>query len=495
MVDSKISNTLIYNEIENKDLFDLARQKFIHNIDNIYYSVYLDDDYYNKQLNENTNVNVQRFILDLQSYEADLINNNYEPLEFESTGLIFTKKNVAGIYKFNLCENSFFDIFIAERLPNASTPRIHVQIRSFLLWSSYQDECSSLDYTYEKLIQVLNKYNLKVKKIDENRIDYAFHTNCIRDINKYFSTEFIEKHLKSSLTKGCQIFDLERNCINYNYLSLGMRSSNSIFYRTYYKVYEILDKSKKYYFFDVWRDEGLISNYDYKIYNLMANNYIRDNFYLTMFNALFDFYNLYGKSCDVKNYLDSLKNNDDLEIYKKLKLISKVLPLPTPIINIEFQTMRRFYAPGCDFINSLCCVGKYSDLLHLYKILQNREYFINYFTKNTVYYDCYFWKRLRSLKFKNSLSLNNKKYKRKYKKSDTEFNAMIINKLSKFYKSLADVNLELNNLDTNFYDDISSLLNTYNDNHFLNYSFYKDKRKKKKSAASPICELPNNNNN
>ena len=97
-----------------------------------------------------------------------------------------------------------YDIFISSYLPNEKTPRIHVQIRSRLL--VLRGEENAIMDTFEKVQEILEIYGLSISMIQENRIDYAYHTNMVQNANAFFKDEMLEKHLSTVFRKGQKVF-------------------------------------------------------------------------------------------------------------------------------------------------------------------------------------------------------------------------------------------------------------------------------------------------
>ena len=190
-----------------------------------------------------------------------------------------------------------------------------------------------------------------------------------------------------------------------------------------------------------------------------------------------------------------LKNESEIKIDDLRKIFKGVLPEPTLIMNIEFQTQRKFYKSSDKFIEFLPFRSDISinELVRLFQIIDNRKIFLDYLTSTTVafkkdgqYMD--FWKRLRACKVDKVLNI---KLKREYVKN---INVDLIKKRLK--SNLATLSLYTGNDDTDINDDMSLLLCILNDNDMkvdenglIKYDdeeYIRIKDKKKKALKSII---------
>ena len=69
--------------------------------------------------------------------------------------------------------------------------------------------------------------------------------------------------MKTSFRIGQKVFRFYQGEITNEYLALGNRKSNNIFFRSYNKTREVCEMKYKDFFFDIWKENGLISEYDY----------------------------------------------------------------------------------------------------------------------------------------------------------------------------------------------------------------------------------------
>lgn len=356
-----VKRTEVFSEFspeEQKKFFDMKAMKTAHHIDTFYYSVTLNEE---KVLEGNFDCpEVLRLIRDLETEKQVKRNNPEEDIRFHGLSLVFANYEN---YGYCLSENEMYDIFIAGYLPNYDTPRIMVQLRTraLILLGVEQAIVTSLD----KLEDILLTYGLEIKEIKENRIDYAYHSNSVQSPDVFFDDENLKKHLLSNMRDGMKHFNPQT--WEYNYLALGNRRSNSIFCRVYNKTKEVVEEGYKSFFFDRWREEGLISEYDKWC---LEYAFIRKSYNVGIAVARIEWYLQFGKNPDIKKQLNQILENYDIktsnvkQIYKyidngkgekvktkisqdqlcgELKEIDRLLPPVTVILNFEYQTKRYFY--------------------------------------------------------------------------------------------------------------------------------------------------------
>ena len=452
MIRVDIKRSKIYNEIDDSKkvyYFDCKQKQYLHNIDTFYYSVYLK--------NDSNDLDYGSLFSNLKKLKDIAIVSN-EIQEYK--GLQVRKGSYAMVYNYRLSEPDYYDIFIADYLPNNSTPRIVVQLRSFALWQLGDRE--SIINSFDKVLEILNGI-AEIDKVLENRIDYAYHTNSIQNPYKFFSDVNLDKYLKTTLEHYVKRGDITKSGFTLDYFGLGKLKSNNVFIRNYNKAKEVIELNYKQFFFDTWFQNGLISRYDKYCYEYA---YVKKN-YNAIDEARLLFYLEYGTDVigidDIKYIL-----NDPTARHKDIKYLADCLtPAVTTIMNIEFMTKRKFYYYADAQINSFSAYSLFDNynLLRLFKVIDNREVFIDYITSNTVsfqssdgeYLD--FWKRLRSLKIYTGHHKNNGKYKRI--RND---NLDAKRKFNQTLNNIAVNSLYNNKVDTSLDEDLSFLLSEINDN-------------------------------
>lgn len=395
-----VINSKIFSEFspdEQKKFFGVKEKKISHHVDTFYYSISLEGDKV-----DNDNPHLQLLISKLKRAKE---------LKLSKPGvdLVFCGLDVSAvcfsIYQYHLQLNECYDVFFADNIPTDATPRVCVQLRSRYIVQEGISE--AIVQSYNAVKKILDEYHLKVDIVQENRIDYAFHTNIIQSSKEYLSDEYLTAHLKTKLKDGQKWF--KTRDMSVDTISFGNRASNNVFVRIYNKAREVIEKNYKSFFLDRWKEAGLISEFDYFVYSYA---YSTRSYVVGVLVGRINWYIKYGKNEERKKELTELiktchiKADNASEIEKKLK---GLLPYPTMIFNIEFQTKRRFYSTCNNFINAH--VFRYKgipELARLYKLLYLRKQFLNYLTTTTLAFVdnkgkkdeelTHWWKRIHSLK-------------------------------------------------------------------------------------------------
>ena len=364
MIPKYVTRAKIFGEFSPEDqaeYFSLTEKKVLAHLDNLYYTVFIygdkpsiAEDVKNKvgfpddSLIEEPEPSYQTEIEEVPGRVERLI-DKLEELHEQKSGaydqqivfqdLDYYHSNHA-IYKHRLSCQENYDIFIASYLPNDDTPRIEVQIRTRSLVLLGIDE--ALRASFEKVVQILRSYDLKVITTRENRLDYAFHTNIIQNPIEYFSDDDLLDHTVSTMRNGQKVFDLGKE-IDLSYFALGNRKSNNVFFRAYNKSREVCEMGYKSFFIDRWRENGLISLYDYEVYSLA---YESKSYTVGLLIGRIKWYLAHGKNSHLKAELHQLlktcyeKNSNTDAIRQKIK---GLLPEVTVVCNVEFETKRKFY--------------------------------------------------------------------------------------------------------------------------------------------------------
>nr|MBF9870746.1 hypothetical protein [Clostridioides difficile] len=371
-------------------------------------------------------------------------------------------------YAYRLSYRDCFDIYITSHIANNNTPRILVQIRSFYLWTHGVDE--SINYSFSVVVELLSQFNLVVSHIQENRIDYCYHTNSIQNPSIFFSLEKIKSTLKTSFLKYKLMGDIFDCGYTVDYLSLGSQKANNLFFRIYNKTREVVEMGYKSFFFDIWYEQGLISFYDKFC---LEYAYCSCNYDLIYEGAL-KFYLKFGYDDFIKKDITSLfSSNYSLKDVKSL--FDTFMPSVTVVLNIEFETKRKYYQKFKD-ISILPSRCEDDRLSRIYKIIDNRKIFLDILTSDVVRFEkngklMDFWKRLVNLKIS---SLSHDSIKATYN------NNLDLDKVrSRVLNSIASYSIYNNNFSTDLDDDIMNLLSSINDNTFSDEYNYKKNKKYK----------------
>lgn len=469
MIRIDIKRTQLYNEFSPgvaEKHFGNKRSQFLHNIDTLYYGVFFKND-------SNDNFVLDTFFTELDDLKV-LVKTKDRKVKDDITyqDLVVRLGSYAMVYNYRLSEPDLFDIFISDYLPNINTPRVVVQLRSYGLWVYGVEDL--IKKSYEAVLKLFESFDMKILRTVENRIDYAYHTNSIQNPYKFFSDKNLDRYLKTTLTKYYKIGDIRKSGFTLDYFALGQLKSNNIFNRNYNKVKEVIELNYKAFFFDIWHKNGLITEYDKYCFEYA---YLKKSYY-AIDEARLLFYLEYGNDIRSKKEIQLLLQNETTR-HEDIKLLADILtPATTIILNIEFQTKRKFYYYADSQIELLSCYTEldHDPLKRLFKIIDNRQIFLDYLTSTTVafvnekgnYLD--FWKRLRSLKLDNIHKVCNK-YSRDY-----STNIDLQKQLSRTLNTIATTSLYRNNIDGNFMDDISDLLCTLNDNDVIYDLAFYDKK-------------------
>lgn len=456
-----IKRTVFYNELD-KDIsnnyFGYSDKKFYENVDTFYYNVFIDND------DKSISSYLEGFF-----NELDILKENYKhdrEVIQEFKGLQVMLGTYGQIYSYRLSEPERYDIFMSDYLPNKGTARIVVQLRSNALWM--EDFHSLVSESFQKVKELFSEYKFGFNRVLENRIDYAFHTNLIQNPTDFFS----DKNLNNSLETSLSIYHKVGNVIKQkvgddnngrltiDYLSLGQRKSNCLFFRSYNKTREVIEQNYKSFFIEFWYKNKMISFYDKYCYEYA---YLKKS-YNAIDTARLKFYLEYGLNPYIKSDINELFRSAS-STHEDIKyLADKICPKVTLILNIEYQTKRKFYYSFGESLNILPCSIQ-SELKRLFMIYENRKIFIDYLTSKTVAFvdkkkDDYraFWKRLRGLKLKDCNKVDGE-YLRQYG-SNLDFNKI----KKRFINTVATTSIYNDSSKSDFVEDLSSLLGCLNDN-------------------------------
>ena len=488
MIPKEIKASPIFGEFtpeEQDRYFDLRREKVCAHVDTFYYTVSLFND------GNDPPAGVVELLEDLQDEKFKTSESEFYGLSMQKTKFVH--------YEFCLRREEEFDIFIASFLPNIFTPRIVVQLRSRLLVQA--GTCQAICKSFSYLETILKAYGLQVSEIKENRIDYAYHTNIVQNPYKFFNDRRLLGHLKSKLRIYHKVGEIGGSSIDIDYISFGNRKSNDIFVRIYNKSREVIEKNYKAFFIDKWLRDKLINSYDHYVY---TKAYELKSYVTGILIGRLEWYLEYGSNESIKDELRAARDSSYIRSDNTDELrekVDKYLPPVTLIMNIEYQTKRRFYSTLNDWLEMYQqpyfengeFMGFYEKgeipLFRLFSILGQRADICNYLTTTTLSFVdkkgtkeeklMYFWRRI------------NECYIEEYDKRiidlwrSHEHHADIEKTKRKVYGTVASISILQNNgfKNTTFMEDVSDVLCTLNDNHF--YGFAPDPDTGKVPTAEP----------
>ena len=411
MVDKRtISNCSIYEELGEKDLdywFDFKKSKFLHNIDTFYYSVKFYNDF-TADSADPTVLEVRKFFACRQEKLASDASIDFLPVDFGGMLLNLRKCTFARMYSVCLEHPEWFDVFLATSVPRGSdggdslTCEVVVQIRSYMLWMYGVNEAFERSYEYVKAIA--DYFRLQVAFVQENRIDFCWHSNYLSNPERFFrDTNFYKMRVDRFDGSISHTAKVGSSGFEVDYVAMGKRS-DKVFIRIYLKSKEVIQQGYKGWFLYMWLFHGLINRYDLYVYE---ECYKRKSWkYLNM--ARVSFYLEHGSDPAAKHTCRKLVDGSlTMEEDVLQRFADSLTPKVNLVMNVEYQTMRRHtksyqLVPYHD--NSSKTVAK-----RIYDYLDNRRAIVDYLTfhvfrlvepegdVNKSRRDlCSFWRALRS---------------------------------------------------------------------------------------------------
>ncbi|MBE6660564.1 MAG: hypothetical protein E7605_04085 [Ruminococcaceae bacterium] len=483
MVTKFFRRSPIYSEFtpeEQERYFSQTDRKVTNHVDTLYYSCTIYGD-----SNENEGVQAMLDQLKvLKDRKAGCYANEVDffGLSVECTRFVH--------YEYCLRLNETFDIFISSTLPNVFTPRVVVQLRtrSLVLDGVNQAICKSFRYVEA----ILGEFGLEVGEVKENRIDYAYHTNLIQNPTRYFNDDILLSKLKTKLRKYQKVGEIGKT-VDIDYLSFGMRNSNNIFVRIYNKSREVIEKNYKSFFIEKWRADKLISEYDYYVYQ---RAYAYNSYVTGMLIGRIDWYLEFGKNEEIKQELIKVRsscfeNSDNVDHLREV--VDGLLPPVTLILNIEYQTKRKFYTSLDEWIKQFGIaiknefgvteISKPGQLVleRLHLIYNLRSEICDYLTSECLCFvdekgtkeETYtaWWKRIRESRIEEYTPEFLALFRTHERHTDIEKSKR---RLCGAVAQLSILKKNALNVKTNFVEDISDVLCVLNDNDF--YGFAADPR-------------------
>lgn len=327
--------------------FGISVNKSLHHIDTLYYSVFINEpeEVIRLQNEDALPENLLCFIQMLRDMKAYLRAN---PMAAVDMGELEGVVKSFSLYEFCVSRNECFDIFISSYLPNPETPRIVVQLRSRYLVLTGVKQAIEESFAYLK--EFLAPFGLFPVCVRENRIDYAFHTNLIQNPYKFFSDDHLMRHLKSNLRTYAKFGRISDHGIELETLNLGNRKSNNVYFRGYNKCQEIIRMNYKAFFFQRWYDNGLISEFDKYVYEIA---YEMRSYRTGCLVGRLRWYLEFGTDKELKEQCRMLLESDHIRSDNTehlSKSLHNIIPEPTLIFNIEYQTKRKFYTTCAEWL-------------------------------------------------------------------------------------------------------------------------------------------------
>ena len=392
MISYRAKKSLLYKEFDSDNrikYFDYKNRSFLHNIDTLYYVVKLDCDW----RNDVEALCFREVLYDFQQIalnESDVLevfteeHKNEYGLDMETDQWTMNGVAASKIYRLDLQQADKFAVFIAASTPNEYTPEIIVQLRSQYLWL-LGDRQAVLE-SYKQLQSLLSAFGLKVKEVRENRIDYAYHTNYIQDPTNYFKHQNINKMQHSRFSRGSIEFSFRNQFeVETDYLTLGRKKSNNLFFRIYDKTKEVIQQGYKQFFIELWHEQGLISTFDkFCIERAFLNPSAHNYKYLDV--ARLEFYLEHGIDPEHKKEIEYLLSQKSKDYDAIIELADLLTPPVTKILNVEMETKRKFYSTldrAIDTVLQVTSQDVPTQLLRMFRILDNKKAFHDFITRKT----------------------------------------------------------------------------------------------------------------
>lgn len=477
MILDDVKKTLIFKDSTddfNAEYFSIKKNKFLTNIDTFYYSIYLKLD------NENLSFfqNMIKY-LDNVKENFQFLNNDLKEVKI-SGNLVYRGKSF-GAYSVGFEVDNKFVVFFMRSFIDG-VPQAIVQLRSEYLWSNDYKYC--IQESMEEIESFISYYSLDVDRVVENRLDFAYHTNYISDMDKFFTSEMLSKNMVSRFRRWSKEGIFDDGDLVCDYISFGRRKSNDVFVRIYNKVQEVISLKHKSFFLKLWLENGLISQYDFWIYErcFIDQSYSRVDFY-----RLF-FYYTFGKDKFFKNQaFQMLSNFDNTDKCKIKSLVNQLTPVPTLIVNFEFQMKRKFTSDLKFSTNTFY----HSCLERVFVVIDNISNIHNFITHSVVrFVDCsstrkkncknmYWWDLLR-----DSVKFTGFKLVREY---EVNLEKKVLK--NKIVKNIASYSAYSGDLDKTIVEIIENLISEMNENDLDNFEDYRKKRFLQVKDFIRSCEI------
>lgn len=412
MIDKSRYECKIIKELNDDDLsyyFDFKQKKFLHNIDTFYYSVKFKNDFRYESKDKSV-LRLRKYFTN--KYDALQRMDDTDELYIPQLGKCLVLKKVTFSRFYNVCLSypEYFDIFLAPVVPKGSdgsesvTCEMIVQLRSYMLWQFGVRD--SFENSYEYVKQLAEYFGLQIDFVQENRVDYCWHTNYLNNPEEFFAPDNFYK-MRVDRFKNATYVTNKVGSEDYeiDYVALGKRS-DKVFVRIYQKTREVIEQGYKPWFIKIWQMNGMINRYDQFVYERAFEK--RSWFY--RFYARLEFYVAHGRDAEMLERCKAILSGDsEIEENDLIKLADELTPRLNYVVNVEFQTMRRHsksyeLVPFKDHRNK-------GEAKRIYDYLDNRKIITDYLTSKTLRltkYDpdvkksdremCAFWEALRRTK-------------------------------------------------------------------------------------------------
>lgn len=387
MISYSAKKSLLYAELDfdnRKKFFDFKQKKFLHNIDSLYYVVKVKNDW-----NHDKGCLLFKSFLEgyrshaIKSFEPYLVFQNDEKLS--AMGSEFVMNGIGSApFLYDIEKVDKYMIFVLGHQLNKNTPALWVQLRAQNLWLN--GEYKAFEESLNDIKKLLDIFGIEIDEIQENRIDYAYHTNYIQDPTNFFKSQNIGKMQKSRFERWSLEGSFEGEFdTTVDYFTLGRKKSNNLFFRVYDKTKEVIQQQYKQFFIKLWYLEKMISYFDMYCIEKAFLHPSRTNYkYLDV--ARLEFYLEYGSDKSKKKLIESLIYDDDLNYDAIILLADELTPKVTKVLNVEIETKRKFYYSLDDSVDQLLQLHTKCESFakKIYLKLDNKQVFHDFLVCNNM---------------------------------------------------------------------------------------------------------------
>ena len=494
MIFESAKKSMIYQEFTSEmreNWFDLKQKKYLSTVDSFYFSVLLKGNF-TADSDDPKVIRWREFWKRIGTYTSI-----YDDYVLQLPGLpmyLYVSRFYYGngTYEYRLTRPDYYDIFIACRTANQETSQILVQLRSKAIWI---DGLRPTMFRSLDDIEIICKhFDFDIITAQENRVDYCWHTNYVQDVASFLNPQnFARMRLSRLNDSNLHVNYNGREDYQIDYLTLGKKSSKNVFFRIYLKSKEVVEMGYKAFFLQFWQLNGMISRYDFYC---LEYGYEKRSWEQVQYGRL-KFYSEFGSDQRLRDQCTDILNGIVKFDYDDLKYFCDILTPPvTNVINVEFQTMRKFTS-SIVFQNPYDSQGWLGYKNRLDDIIDHYPMICDYLTKNVVRLvttsgdknksrreDNSFWQYLRQTKsLDGSKCIADSKLIRNY---DHEKNVDIVKKRA--LSSIAGVNLHYkgNCSVSSSERDLIDFISTLNDNDFADYQRFKNKRLKREDYGDGL---------
>lgn len=346
--------------------FSCRKEGMLHNVDTLCFTAYTTHDY--------------KLLVDLQNYlecfrkqaEASYLEICIEPYNY------FMQPFGISFYSFYLVSKNRYSIFFSKPHLRDSDMPILIRLASEFLWC--YGELDAVRLCIDEVNVFLASFGTALGELKISRIDYAFHTNMIQNMAHYYRNidHFVVSQFRNYQLIFHELPDLPSELATYYH---GNRRGKTVFFRSYDKTRETVEKVYKQFFYTLWREKQMISNYDLYVLQKAVLDRNFDRHYLYRL----EFYLEYGNDIELKDKCNFFLNPiNKFELVDLVAFANYLTPPITRMVNLEFETGSKFYKSSREFFSALPDLEGVVDEQQLfYKMICYKSYTIDYLTTKT----------------------------------------------------------------------------------------------------------------